>query len=480
MTAIADPGTTFERVYCLNLDRRPDRWRRFVEGLPAEWPFELPERVPAIDGRRVKHPDYWSAGGGAWGCYRSHLRLIEQCLNEGVRSVLLLEDDALFPPDFTARVTAWLRGVPANWQMLYLGGQHLFAKSHPPRRLGPDLYQPYNVNRTHAFALQGDMLQIVYTHLLRHDWHRRNHIDHHLGRLHQQRKHRIYCPGEWLVGQAEGKSNISGREPPDRFWPSATSIAERHRADLPPPSFVAVLGLHSSGSSALCQALYHTGLWFGERLQLQGYWGKDMPARGGEHRHLAAVMEAAIPLPAVHFRKPNRWLWKKLKHFIGARQQEAKPRNVVAAGKYPQLCQAGRQLLAICGKGLRVIVCDRPIDESISSLVRRTWASGDQAAAIADHQRWLAAGRDWIVEQIPDQVCVVEYADLLTNPHQVLQRVTDWLGLQPTADQLTAAVAAIDPNKRHIGERGGVSPPVLGERGGVSPPVSKPHTEAAA
>jgi hypothetical protein len=456
MSTIFDPAQAFERVYCINLDRRPDRWRRFAEGVPADWPFAAPIRVPAIDGKLVKHPDYWTPGGGAWGCYRSHLRLIEQCLNENVRSVLLLEDDALFPPDFTPRATAWLRGVPADWQMLYLGGQHLFAKSHPPRRLGPDLFQPYNVNRTHAFALQGDMVRIVYHHLLRTDWHRRNHIDHHLGRLHQQRKHRIYCPGQWLVGQAEGLSNISGREPPDRFWPSASSIAAQHRVELPPPSFVAVLGLHSSGSSALCQALWHLGLWFGAQQQLQGYWGKDSPARGGEHRELATILEAAMAHPVTQSGKPRRWLWKRLKAFITARQAEAATRGQLAAGKYPQLCQCGRQLRNICGQGLRVIVCDRPVDESIASFVRRNGAdgrglgTGEAAAAIAAHQRWLAAGRDALAGEIPDQVCRVAYDQLLADPAGQLTRVAAWLGLQPTADQLTAAVAAIDPAKRHI------------------------------
>jgi hypothetical protein len=456
-TLISDPARTFERVYCVNLDRRPDRWRRFAEGLPADWPFPDPVRVRAIDGKRVKHPDYWTAGGGAWGCYTSHLRLIETCLNEGVRSVLLLEDDALFPPGFTERVTDWLCHVPADWQMLYLGGQHLFAKAHPPIQVGPELWQPYNVNRTHAFAIQGDMLQIVYHHLLRHDWHRANHIDHHLGRLHQRRQHRIYCPPEWLVGQATGKSNISGREPPDRFWKPAVEIASEYRVVLPPPSFVAVLGLHSSGSSALCQALWHLGLWFGEQRFLQGYWGKDSPAKGGEHRELAEIMDTAMPLPVVQSRKKRQWLWRKLKKFIAARQAEAATAGErggvsppLPAAKYPQLCQAGRQLRNLCGQGLRLIVCDRPVDESIASLVRRTQAAGGYAEQIAAHQRWLAAGRDALAAEIPDQVCRVAYDQLLADPAGQLTRIADWLGLQPTADQLAAAVAAIDPAKRHV------------------------------
>jgi len=447
---ITTPSTAFERIYCVNLDRRPDRWRRFAEGLPNDWPFPQPIRFRAIDGKLVKHPDYWTAGGGAWGCYLSHLRIIEQCLNEGVRSVLLLEDDALFPADFAPRVLDWLRKVPATWQMLYLGGQHLFAGKHPPRQVGPDLFQPYNVNRTHAFALQGDMLQVVYAHLLRRDWHRKNHIDHHLGRLHQQRRHRIYCPPEWLVGQAAGRSNISGKLPPDRFWRPAEQIVEDRRPSLSAPTCVAILGLHSSGSSALAQALWHCGLWFGEPADLMGYWGKDSPAKGGEHKHLATILEKAIPFRSTAHARPRRWIWKHLRRFIAARQAEAKPRNTLPAIKYPQLCQAGRQLRSICGDGLRVIICDRPIQESIDSLTRRTGATGPAAEAIAAHQRWLAAGRDALAAEIPDQVCRIAYADLLTAPASQLTRITDWLALQPTAAQLAAAVAAIDPNKRHV------------------------------
>jgi len=498
-TTIQDPQHAFARVVCNTLDRRPDRWRRFAEGLPADWPWPMPIRIPAIDGQRVRHPEHWTSGGGAWGCYRSHLQIIESALNDAVRSILILEDDALFPPGFTARALDWLRTVPADWQMLYLGGQHLFAARHPPVEIHPGVYQPYNVNRTHAFALQGDMLQVVYHHLLRHDWHRRNHIDHHLGRLHQQRKHRIYCPGEWLVGQASGKSNINGKTPPERFWrpaehlasgrrqpagSAASASADDRRSSLPPPSCVAILGLHSSGSSALAQALWHCGLWFGEPGELIGYWGKHSPAKGGEHKHLATIMEQAIPFPATDrrqpagsipspasgwrqpagsipspasgwrqpagFSRPRRWLWRHLKAFIEARQRESASRGMLPAIKYPQLCQAGRQLRSICGDGLRIIIADRPIQESIDSLIRRTNATGLAAEAIAAHQRWLAQGRDALAAEIPDQVYRVAYDDLLTDPAGQLAQLTAWIGLQPTADQLATAAGAIDPSKRHV------------------------------
>ncbi len=44
------------------------------------------ERFAAIDGRRLATPEQWRAGNGAWGCYRSHLLILEKCLLEGIDS----------------------------------------------------------------------------------------------------------------------------------------------------------------------------------------------------------------------------------------------------------------------------------------------------------------------------------------------------------------------------------------------------------
>ncbi|PHR99574.1 MAG: hypothetical protein COA78_24715, partial [Blastopirellula sp.] len=234
----------FERAYCVNLKRRPDRWEAFNAGLPQDWPFATIEQVAAVDGKKCKHPKWWRQGGGAWGCYRTHLRLIEQCLNDGVESVLLLEDDATFSDTFTADVKEYIAHVPSDWGMLYLGGQHLKAAKTKPKKINEWVYQPHNVNRTHAWALRGACLKRVYTFLSEMVEGNHHHIDHYLGRIHQQRKEKIYTPKRWLVGQAEGQSNINGREFKERFWPAA----ERLNVNLEEQPLVVVLGLHSSGS----------------------------------------------------------------------------------------------------------------------------------------------------------------------------------------------------------------------------------------
>ncbi len=98
------------------------------------WPFPDVERFAAIDGRRLATPEQWRAGNGAWGCYRSHLLILEKCLLEGIDSYVVFEDDAGFVPDFVEHLEAYVRELPEDWGLAYLGGQHLYAAKHPPRR----------------------------------------------------------------------------------------------------------------------------------------------------------------------------------------------------------------------------------------------------------------------------------------------------------------------------------------------------------
>jgi len=107
-------GGTPVRALCINLDRRPERWEAFNRNCPIRGVH----RFPAIDGRRVRPPVWWRQGGGAWGCMLSHIRILEQALTDGLDRrgvVLVLEDDALFPPDFAEQATRFISALPGDW-----------------------------------------------------------------------------------------------------------------------------------------------------------------------------------------------------------------------------------------------------------------------------------------------------------------------------------------------------------------------------
>lgn len=210
----------FDRIFCINLDRRPDKWLAFQERCPASI---LPrvERFSGIDCNLCPAPVWWKAGGGAWGCYRSHHAIVELCLQQRVESVLILEDDAVPAEDFDERLAVYSSALPDDWRMAYLGGQLLHTTRESPRRVNEHVYQPYNVNRTHAYALRGEGLKTVYRHLSDSEsWKQRHHIDHHLGVYHEGWPTGVYCPAEWIFGQHGGRSDVNGREKPTEFWPA--------------------------------------------------------------------------------------------------------------------------------------------------------------------------------------------------------------------------------------------------------------------
>lgn len=439
------PRRTFERVYCVTLDRRPDRWRQFVARWPDKLPIPTPLRFAAIDGRKSPPPEWWRMGGGAWGCYRSHLSIIERCLQENVSSVLLLEDDALLCDGFHAKFTQFMDHVPDDWEMLYLGGQHLGAAANPPLRVNEWVYRPFNVNRTHAFALAGNGLRRVYRWLnATTDWAKKHHIDHHLGRLHKRRDMPIYCPKEWLVAQGENRSNIAGKTFPTRFWPSAESLAGS-RTQL--PDFVAVVGLHRSGSSCIATILRKLGVHMGNKL------GGYEKSGGGEAAGLAKICEAAARFPATSIVTPPRVLEAKLQRWIADRRQEAKRKRTIAGGKYPHLCAMLPELTAICGDQLKVIHCDRPITESIESLCRRSREVGSGWLHVPDRksaavQKWLATEKAKWLPRVSH--LTVSYERLLDRPGDVVDEIIQYLGLKVTKEQRDAACAHVDPQLRHI------------------------------
>jgi hypothetical protein len=220
----------FDGVFVINLDQRRDRWLSFCLGLPADWPLGVPQRVSAIDGNRVGPPAWWGskfpANAPAWGCFRSHLRIIEESLNRQLRSILIFEDDAVFVPDFTAKFAAFMQHIPSDWEMLYLGGWHVWEQRFPPRCVNEHVLQCTQVICNHAYAIRGEAIGKVYRHLTSNSWSPRMAWDNHLACLHKSLT--VYAPRQFLVGQAAGRSDISGKMQPARFTGVRDIITKQH------------------------------------------------------------------------------------------------------------------------------------------------------------------------------------------------------------------------------------------------------------
>lgn len=210
----------FDRVYLINLKRRTDRIARF-KALQVEHGWHLPEPVifEAIEGDRVGVPAYFSQGGGAWGCLRSHVTCLERCVMDEVGSVLMLEDDLVWHSDAWERLDKFMKTVPSDWDQLMLGGQMIGSQ-------GPEVVEGVvkvrNCQRTHAYVIRGKAMKSLLN-----TWYTCGvHIDWKMGEW--QKGWNVYAPSEFVFGQGAGKSDISGRNNATQFWTAPKNIPVVH------------------------------------------------------------------------------------------------------------------------------------------------------------------------------------------------------------------------------------------------------------
>jgi hypothetical protein len=107
------PFDCFDAIRCINLDSATERWRNMQERFQKLGISHRVRRFPAIS----------TPGNHHIGCALSHRRVVAEAGEQGCRSVLVFEDDALFL-DHTLEVLAVALPELANldWELCYLGG----------------------------------------------------------------------------------------------------------------------------------------------------------------------------------------------------------------------------------------------------------------------------------------------------------------------------------------------------------------------
>lgn len=139
----------FPHKFCINLDRRPERWER-MQAEFARHEIAGVRRFSAIDGGAVVLPPHWNHTAGAYGCLLSHVAVIEEARALNAESVLIFEDDAVFDPEFRTKFVSFGEEVPSDWDMLYFGALH----KDEPVRLSEHVYRITKANSTYAYALK--------------------------------------------------------------------------------------------------------------------------------------------------------------------------------------------------------------------------------------------------------------------------------------------------------------------------------------
>ncbi len=105
--------SAFDGIMCINLDSDPARWERMGERFAALGIDRKVQRIPAVA----------VTGNYHVGCALSHRRAIQKAYDDGMESVLVFEDDAVFLRGAEWVLRRSLRELAGRtWKAVYLGG----------------------------------------------------------------------------------------------------------------------------------------------------------------------------------------------------------------------------------------------------------------------------------------------------------------------------------------------------------------------
>jgi GR25 family glycosyltransferase involved in LPS biosynthesis len=107
-----------DHIYCINLERSPDRRLRAQaeferEGLDVEFFRGTDGKAEAPEGLFITKSE--------WGCADSHIRVWRDIVNNGYESALVFEDDISLAPDFNEKLEQIMSELPPDWDHVNLG-----------------------------------------------------------------------------------------------------------------------------------------------------------------------------------------------------------------------------------------------------------------------------------------------------------------------------------------------------------------------
>lgn len=135
----------FDKIYCINIDRRTDRWESCLKEF-EKYSLNV-EKFSAIDGNidnyNLGYP-YDNELAGAI----SHLNVIKKSKELNLKNVLILEDDVVFDSGLIELFPHFIKQLPQEWDGFLFGGNHVGGLI----TISPNIYK---VNRSYALHAYG-------------------------------------------------------------------------------------------------------------------------------------------------------------------------------------------------------------------------------------------------------------------------------------------------------------------------------------
>jgi len=141
-----DINSYFQHIFCINLDRRKDRWRMCQKEFQKHKIYDV-KRISAVDGRDIKEDTSYKHKA-QMGCSLSHAKVLEEMIKQKWNTILILEDDLLFVDNFYELFSESASLIP-EFDMLYFGGSDRKA----PEKINGIISKVTCTATTHAYAI---------------------------------------------------------------------------------------------------------------------------------------------------------------------------------------------------------------------------------------------------------------------------------------------------------------------------------------
>ncbi len=189
----------FDRVYCINLDKRPDRYE-LVKKEFDKFGITNVQRYSAIDGTTIVNNTPLLAG--ELGVLQTHYDIIKKCKEEGLKSVLIMEDDVYFTDELN-KLDEYMNMVPNDWDLLYFGGNHVYGT--PPQIVNDKILKLNFTVALHCVAIKDTIFDTILEVLPN----KLKQVDGYYGNL--QKAYNGYCFYPNMAKQIAGFSDIQNR-----------------------------------------------------------------------------------------------------------------------------------------------------------------------------------------------------------------------------------------------------------------------------
>jgi GR25 family glycosyltransferase involved in LPS biosynthesis len=143
----------FDKIYCINLNKRPDRWS--LSSTEFSKNNLIVQRFAAVDGDTItetKNLNKWERA-----CFMSHVTLLKEMIDKGYDRILILEDDIEFINNLQDYFLRNIKFIPEDWNMLYLGGNHI----NPPTQINPAIARTSRTYTTGSYGISRRMAEGV-------------------------------------------------------------------------------------------------------------------------------------------------------------------------------------------------------------------------------------------------------------------------------------------------------------------------------